>query len=322
MPTQLAERQVGPPADQVEYSKAMLNILDDFAAERDVLGNTQRAVLNILDDFAEERSRFEATQRAVLNILDDFEVEKDKVERANQSLEERTVALSRSNAELETFAYVASHDLQEPLRMVTSYTQLLAKRYQGTIDAKADKFIAYIVDGTTRMQALIQDLLSYSRVGATDLNVTITDCEAVLALVMANLVALVRDTDARVTHDLLPLVLADRSQLAQLLQNLIANGIKFSGGRVPEVHLGAEDLGTEWCLMVRDHGIGIPAAHRQRIFQAFRRLHPQDYAGTGIGLAICEKIVARHGGRIWVESEPGSGSTFYVTLPRGEEMTT
>jgi len=257
-----------------------------------------RAILNILEDFSDEKTRLNDTQRAVMNILEDFDLEKRKV------------------AELEMFAYVASHDLQEPLRMITSYTQLLAKRYAGRLDADADDFIGFVVDGTKRMQALIRDLLEYSNVGSTELDLRAADCEQVLRGVLANLESLMAESGATLTHDPLPTVLADSSQLAQLLQNLVTNAVKFRGARAPVVHVGAEPVVGGWRLSVRDNGIGIDHAYAESVFEAFRRLNPRDYPGTGVGLAICKRIVERHGGRIWVESVVGEGSTFFVILSR------
>lgn len=200
--------------------------------------------------------------------------------------------------------------------MVSSFTQLLAKRYRGKLDADADDFIGFAVDGANRMQALIEDLLSYSRVGTRGRPFAPVDCEAVLARVLRVLQVTVDETGAEVTHGPLPTVLADESQLGQVIQNLIANAIRFRAEAPPRVHVSAERGDLEWTLSVRDNGIGVAPEHAQRIFVIFQRLHGRtDYPGTGIGLAVCKKIVERHGGRIWVDSELGRGATFKFTIP-------
>jgi signal transduction histidine kinase len=229
-----------------------------------------------------------------------------------QSLED----LARSNRDLEQFAYVASHDLQEPLRMVATYTQLLAERYQGKLDADADKYIHYAVDGALRMQKLVQDLLAFSRVGRQGIAVESNDCNAMLQESISNLEAAIRDSGAVVQHTELPLVMADRSLLVQVFQNLIGNAIKFHGAEPPRIHVSAKTQGKEWVVSVADNGIGIAAEHKENVFVIFRRLHAHaEYPGNGIGLSICKKIVEQHGGRIWVDSEPGHGSAFQFTLP-------
>jgi PAS domain S-box-containing protein len=229
--------------------------------------------------------------------------------------------LARSNAELEQFAYVASHDLQEPLRMVASYTQLLAKRYGGQLDERADRYIRYAVDGAQRMQALIDDLLALSRVGTHGRPFGAVDVGAVLDRALATLRGPIAAAGAVVRTGRLPTVLGDAGQLEQLFQNLVGNAVKFAApGRAPEVWVGAtREVGpgpvAEWAFAVRDNGIGFDMRHADRVFAMFQRLHTRDeYPGTGIGLAICRKIVERHGGRIWVESEPGLGTTFSFTL--------
>ena len=224
--------------------------------------------------------------------------------------------LARSNRELEQFAYVASHDLQEPLRMIASYTQLLAERYRGKLDEKADRYIHYAVDGATRMQALIDDLLTFSRVGRQGLALQNADCNEAIETACKNLENSIRETGARVEHDRLPVIVADGRLLVQFFQNLISNSIKFRGTEVPHVQISAEKQNREWIFAVKDNGIGIAPEHAQSIFGIFKRLHTHDeYPGSGIGLSICKKIVEQHGGRIWVESAPGQGATFKFVLP-------
>ncbi len=236
--------------------------------------------------------------------------------RARQELEKTVADLKRSNAELEQFAYVASHDLQEPLRMVASYTQLLAKRYKGKLDTDADEFIGYAVDGANRMQRLIQDLLAYSRVTTQGHGFELVDCNALLEEVLGSLRLAVDESRTVVTHDVQVTVMADRVQLGQVFQNLIGNAIKFRGQEPLWVHICVERRNDEWIFSVRDNGIGIDPQYAERIFVVFQRLHDRaEYPGTGIGLAICKKIVERHGGRIWVKSQLGKGATFYFTLP-------
>ncbi len=239
-----------------------------------------------------------------------------ELEQARHELEKTVAELKRSNAELEQFAYVASHDLQEPLRMVASYTQLLAKRYQGKLDSDADEFIGYAVDGATRMQRLIQDLLAYSRVNTQGQAFEPTSVETVLDAALDNLRSTVEENRAVATHDPLPTVRADERQLLQLFQNLLSNAVKFRSEEPPQIHVSAERRTDEWLFSVRDNGIGIDPQYADRIFVVFQRLHNiAEYPGTGIGLAICKKIVERHGGRIWMESQLGKGATFYFTLP-------
>lgn len=252
----------------------------------------------------------------VFGIVEDF---KDISERkqAEEELKYRAKELARSNAELEQFAYVASHDLQEPLRMVTSYVQLLARRYTGKLDADADDFIAYAVDGAARMQKLITDLLAYSRVGRKGNPFAPTDCEIILNESMANLQEAIKENQAIITHDPLPTVPADPAQLTQLFQNLIGNAVKFHRKELPQIHISAQLREGEWVFSVRDNGIGIDPQYLDRIFIIFQRLHgKKEYSGTGIGLSIAKKIVERHGGRIWVESKVGQGATFYFSIPK------
>jgi light-regulated signal transduction histidine kinase (bacteriophytochrome) len=261
-----------------------------------------------------------------VGISRDITNEKLVQERLAQQAQE----LTRSNKELEQFAYVASHDLQEPLRMVASYTQLLARRYQGKLDATADEFIHFAVDGATRMQCLINDLLSYSRVGSSHHEPVAVSCDAVIDQALANLRGAISESGAAIERGPLPQVRGDRTQLVQLFQNLIGNAIKFHGAAPPKIQIEAQ-LSSGPCsiggapaaqcrLAVKDNGIGIDPQYAERIFVIFQRLHGVcEYPGTGIGLAICKKIVERHGGRIWLESRPGQGATFYFTIPQIQE---
>jgi signal transduction histidine kinase len=224
--------------------------------------------------------------------------------------------LARSNRDLEQFAYVASHDLQEPLRMVATYTQLLAERYRGKLDSDADKYIHYAVDGAVRMQKLVQDLLAFSRVGRHGLALENIDCNEVLQVALGNLEAAIQESGAIIERAQLPVLMADSSQLVQVFQNLIGNAIKFRGSEQPLIRVSAELSGKEWVFSVADNGIGIAAEHVESVFVVFRRLHTRtEYPGNGIGLSICKKIVEQHGGRIWIESQVGNGSTFRFTLP-------
>jgi PAS domain S-box-containing protein len=238
--------------------------------------------------------------------------------RMEESVRANSERLARSNEELERFAYVASHDLQEPLRMVASFTQLLSKRYSGQLDETADRYINFAVDGAKRMQQLISDLLAYSRVNSKDLELRQTDCEAVVAAAMLNLQVVIEESGASVECDPLPELWVDQGQFTQLFQNLLANAIKFRRkDECPRIHISAVESGAEWTISVKDNGIGIDARHAERIFQMFQRLHSRaEYPGTGIGLAVCKKVIERHGGELWVESEPGAGSTFRFTIPK------
>ena len=243
----------------------------------------------------------------------------DITKRKNTELELKLIMedLRRSNAELEQFAYVASHDLQEPLRMVASFTQLLQRRYSDKLDEDANDFINFAVDGATRMQNLINDLLIFSRVGTRGKPFKETDMNRVLKAVLNNLRYSIEKENALITSDPLPVIIADESQMIQLIQNLISNAIKFHGDKPPEIHVSGEVKKKEWIFSVKDNGIGIDAQYFERIFIIFQRLHKKsEYGGTGIGLAVCKKIVTRHGGKIWVESELGKGSTFYFSITR------
>jgi PAS domain S-box-containing protein len=243
-----------------------------------------------------------------------------KRKKAEAHLLQKVKELNRSNEELGQFAYIASHDLQEPLRMVASYTQLLSRRYKGKLDADADEFISFAVDGASRMHRLIQDLLAYSRVGTKGKDLHDTSSEEALRQALMNLRGAIEESGALVTHDPLPTVLADEMQLIQLFQNLVGNAIKYQNPGIPQVHIRAAKNGDKrWIFSVQDNGLGIDSQYFEKIFVIFQRLHKrEEFAGTGVGLAICKKIVEQHGGSISVESQPGRGSTFRFTLARSE----
>ena len=239
--------------------------------------------------------------------------------RAEETLKMTAAELARSNSELEQFAYVASHDLQEPLRAVGGCVQLLKRKYQSQLDAAADELIAHSVDGVTRMQTLINDLLAYSRVGTRAKPFEPTNCATILKHALDNLQMAIQESAAVITSDPLPIVNADATQLTQLFQNLIGNAIKYRDHRRPEIHVGITGNQTDWIFSVRDNGIGIEPQYYERVFKVFQRLHQRrEYSGNGIGLAICKKIVERHGGQIWVESRVGEGSAFYFRISKQE----
>jgi signal transduction histidine kinase len=267
----------------------------------------------------------EMKQRAVAeeNVLKLNADLEQKVGERTLELANRAKELERSNMELQQFAYVASHDLQEPLRTISSFTQLLAKRYEGKLDDKAQEFIQFAVEGSKRMQTLIDDLLTFSRVGTQGKPLAPLKCDAALDRVLKSLRVTVETSGAVITRDALPVVLADEIQLCQLLQNLVANAIKFKGPGVPKIHISAARDGALWKISVQDNGIGIAPDCNERIFVIFQRLHTKkQYPGTGIGLAICKKIAERHGGRIWVEPSPEGGTTFCFTIEGAESKKT
>ena len=234
---------------------------------------------------------------------------------AEDNLAVQAEELARSNTDLEQFAYVASHDLQEPLRAVVSYLQLLEKKYKGKLDSDADEFIGFAVDGARRMRGLIKGLFAYSRISTKGKPAELTDSSEILEGVLEALKLPISENNAVITHDPLPQVKVDATQISQLFQNLISNAMKFSADFLPEIHISAKHKEGEWLFSVKDNGIGIAPEHVERIFLIFKRLHTEsEYSGTGIGLAICKRIVERHGGRIWVESEPQKGATFYFTI--------
>jgi PAS domain S-box-containing protein len=332
-----AEKQLGYRRDEL-VGQRMKNIIPAGFAERliaDGLRSVEDALAQQIGTGIELTARrkdgSEFPIEIMLSPLESAEgvlvtaairdITKRKVAEAN--LLYKVEELHRSNEELGQFAYIASHDLQEPLRMVASYTQLLAKRYKGKLDSDADEFIAFAVDGANRMQTLIQDLLAYSRVGTKGKDLLETSSEAALQQSLLNLGGAIAESGALVTHDALPAVLADESQLVQLFQNLVGNAIKYKSPDVPKIHVSAtKNGGNKWTFSVRDNGLGIDPQYFDRIFVMFQRLHKrEEYEGTGIGLAICKKIVERHGDRISVESQLGHGSTFRFALAAGTEKT-
>ena len=295
--------------------------------ERDADGNALRVIGTHTDITTQKK-----TEASLRQLNEELET---KVQERTQEVELRAQELERSNAELQQFAYVASHDLQEPLRTISSFTELLVQEYGDRLDGEAEEYVEFIVDGSLRMQQLIKDLLAYSRVNSRGQAFAQTDCERVIERVLSSLQFAIAENQATVTYDCLPEVFADESQVQQLFQNLISNALKFRGEQQPQVHVSvipiADDSAKEsdekhheltvagqvgWKFCVSDNGIGIEADYREKIFEIFQRLHSRRiYAGTGIGLAICRKIVQRHGGHIWVEESPQKGAAFYFTLP-------
>jgi PAS domain S-box-containing protein len=246
-----------------------------------------------------------------------FMMDVTEMKSMQDSLASQAAALATSNEELKQFAYAASHDLQEPLRMVAFYTQLLAKRYLGKLDSDADEFIGYALEGAIRMRALVKHLLTYSRVSTGKPSMASTNCEEVLAESLANLRLALSESGASVTHEPLPTVNADALQLSQLFQNLIGNAIKFRGDKPPVIRISAAEEDSDWRFTVQDNGIGIEAQYFEQIFVIFQRLNSSEqYAGSGVGLALCKRIMEHHGGRIWVQSEPGAGTKFHFTIPK------
>lgn len=243
-----------------------------------------------------------------------------EVRRLNLELEqrvrERTSELTRANEELKQFAYAASHDLREPLRTIASYTQLLNRRYGGKLDDDAQEFMKYIIESVQRMDLLLNDLLAYSHQLKAQQSLAEVSTEAVLAGVLMNLDTAIKNSGAQITHDPLPELYSDFVQLTQIFQNLISNSIKYRGDNPPRIHVSAEETEDDWVFSVRDNGIGIDPKYHEQIFGIFKRLHGREFPGTGIGLALVKRIVEKHGGRIWVESETGKGATFRFTLPR------
>ena len=330
-----AEKEFGYSRDELLGQKVK-NIIPEGFAERIIADGTRSAAEALAQQIGtgieligrrKDSSEFpieimlsplESTEGVLVTAaIRDISLRKNSDEHLVKTVKE----LKRSNDELQQFAYVSSHDLQEPLRMVSSYTQLLAVRYKGRLDSDADEFIAFAVDGCNRMQGLIQDLLAYSRAGSNGKALREISGEDALQAALTNLRAAVEQSGAVVTHDSLPVIKTDETQLTQIFQNLVGNAIKYRRAESPQVHISAsKNGGNEWIFSVRDNGLGIDPQYFDRIFVLFQRLHGRDeFEGTGIGLAICKKLLERLGGRIWVESQPEKGSTFYFALPEMEE---
>jgi PAS domain S-box-containing protein len=330
-----AEKQFGYTRDEL-IGQEVTNIIPEGFAERLIADGTRSATEAVAQQIGtgielsgRRKDGSEFPIEIMLSPLESAEgvlvttAIRDITERRRSEVHLRKTVreLKRSNDELQQFAYVSSHDLQEPLRMVSSYTQLLAKRYQGRLDSDAHEFIAFAVDGCNRMQGLIQDLLAYSRVGTNGKELSEVSSENALQKALTNLRITIEQSGADVTHDSMPVVTTDETQLTLIFQNLVGNAIKYRGAAPPRVHVSAtRNGGNEWTFSVRDNGLGIDPQYFERIFILFQRLHGRDeFEGTGIGLAICKKILERLGGRIWVESQPEKGSTFYFALPEIEE---
>jgi PAS domain S-box-containing protein len=330
-----AEKELGYSRDELVGQKVK-NIIPEGFAERIIADGTRSAAEALAQQIGtgielvgrrKDGSEFpieimlspleSADGILVTAAIRDITERKESDEHLAKTVEE----LKRSNDDLQQFAYVSSHDLQEPLRMVSSYTQLLAKRYKGRLDSDADEFIAFAVDGCNRMQGLIQDLLAYSRAGTIEKKLREVPSENALQKALINLRAAIKQSGAVVTHDTLPAITTDETQFTQIFQNLVGNAIKYRRAEDPRVHVSAaRNDGNEWTFSVRDNGLGIDPQYFERIFVLFQRLHGRDeFEGTGIGLAVCKRIVERLRGRIWVESQLEKGSTFYFTLPDTEE---
>jgi signal transduction histidine kinase len=312
----------GPILELAHTAKAISNERD-YALRaskhsEDEIGAAVDAFNQMLDRIEQAVSERKAAEEELRALNATLEM---RIAERTAALEERASELKRSNEELEAFAYVASHDLQEPLRAMASYAQLLKRQLQGQISADGELYIGHVLEGAARMRALINALLDYSRVGRRALDLRPTPLDTVFDTAMADLSTTIAENSAQVTRGALPVLSADPVQLGQLFRNLIANAIKFRREEAPRIEVSAELEGDHWRFAVRDNGIGIDSKHYDRIFIIFQRLHGRDRAGTGIGLAVCKKIVERHSGQIWVASEPGKGSTFFFTLPDRGDVT-
>jgi len=286
----------------------MENSTGKIEAQLKFLEETQRAILNILEDAEDEKKLLVNTQRALMNILEDYGVEKVNIEKMN-------IQLTSTNKEIEQFAYIASHDLQEPLKTLSNYVSLFLKKYKGVLDEDANRYLAIIGGSVGRMQSLIRDLLDYSKI-ENDKNITAIDCNILLKDVLNDMAISITESKAEIYSEQLPNINGYFTGLKSLFQNLISNAIKFRKSDInPIINITAEAKDKEWLFAIKDNGIGIDKIYYNKLFIVFQRLHSKDeYAGTGIGLAQCRKIVELHGGRIWLESELENGSTFYFTL--------
>lgn len=271
----------------------------------------------LLEKEKQLREDLEISNHELQNTSEELYTSNKELRQIQRELKETIKKLEISNTELEQFAYVASHDLQEPLRMVASFTQLLERKYKGHIDGDADDYIGFIVEGSNRMKDLIDDLLAFSRLNIETKEFKQTDLSNILDDVLLSMHTSIEENNAKITHDTLPTVKCDHSQIRQLFQNLITNAIKFHDKKPPKIHISSEKIGNKWKFSVQDNGIGINPQHQKKIFNVFNRLHSrEEYEGTGIGLSIAKRIINHHKGRIWVESELGEGSTFYFTIPK------
>ena len=295
--------------------RALLNILEDFSDEKRNSDDTQKALLNILDDYRTEKENMEDTQRAFLNILEDYSAEKKKAESSNESL----LAANIENKELEQFAFVASHDLQEPLRTITNFVGLLEEKYVGIADEETQLYLTFIVNAAAKMQSLIRDLLELSRIG-TDAVFTPVDYTLVAQAALADLAQSIAESGAIITLSPLPVLLGNEAELKRLFLNLISNAIKFRRKNVvPQIAIKADEQEDSWLFSIEDNGIGIDEKYREKIFIIFQRLHTvEEYSGTGIGLATCKKIVSLHKGKLSVDSTVGAGSIFQFSIPKGD----
>jgi len=316
MTVRMYQRFNGSAENSEKVKRTNLELQKEIAEKKELGERMKSAALNLEDKVKERTHELEDARIAAFNMMEDANDAKKAAEEAKEKLDVQATKLAASNKELEQFAYVASHDLQEPLRTVGSFVQLLSQRYQGKLDQQADEYIQFIVEGVTRMRQLINDLLVFSRVETKGGKFAPVDFEMVLGEVLSNLKASIAESNAEITHDQMPMLYADKLQFSQLMQNLIGNAIKFKGDKPPKIHIAAKKQDDQWLFSVKDNGIGFEPEFSDKIFVIFQRLHTRsEYPGTGIGLSLCKKIVERHGGKIWVDSSPGRGSTFNFTIP-------